>query len=100
MNIYASVSSDCGDCWGFIIENDRNFTIDKCKYYLNKANKMFNRIFHNKTNFIKIKIEYDDNKVIYNKKLNRLIVYKNDIPVYLNDNGYICKDSVAIMDSV
>ena len=34
----------------------------------------------------------------YDKKKNNLRIYVDGIPVYENDNGTICRDSVAIMD--
>lgn len=98
--IFAYVTGKDRICWGFWIEEKTSFTIDTCNYYLNKANRLYKILFKVDPQFTYIKLEYDEYKLTYDKKSNKILVYKNDEPIYLNDNGYICKDTVAIMDTI
>lgn len=36
----------------------------------------------------------------YDKQKNTLRIYEDDVPVYENNNGKICRDSVALADSL
>lgn len=36
----------------------------------------------------------------YDKTKNRLIIFEDGVPIYENNNGIICRDSVALSDSL
>lgn len=114
---------ECTACWGVNIDRKYGnvFTVELANEFLAMANEKYKQIFGKEVDFCKVKYdmtEYlinedyvlDDGishprsykvKTIgtYDKRKNLLRIYKNDIPVYENYNGKICRDSVAMMDS-
>lgn len=49
-------------------------------------------------NFVSLKMGNTKGK--YWRDNNRLLIFKNGFPVYENNNGVICRDSVALADSL
>ena len=112
--------------WGFSVREDRGsvFTVELAKQLLEKANNEYKKgcpdgyykpSYNPNINFTFIKYDMTDYREsidipgrlvpvgkrkigTYDSKKNLLRIYINDEPIYENNNGKICKDTVAMMD--
>lgn len=107
----------------FLVDREKHgdvLTVALANELLETANAVYKEKFGKTAAFNWMKIdmsvtEYDENNYledgvshpsrfvskkigIYDKRKNRLTIYVDDVPVYENWNGSICRDSVAIMD--
>lgn len=100
----------CIGTFGAYIDRDKiggSFTVEKANSLLEDATEFWEEKHGETVSFCKVKCnmtDYDKDNVkkkigTYDKRTNCLRIYEDDIPVYENCNGRICKDSVAIMDS-
>ena len=91
------------------------FTIELANKFLSMANEGYKKKFGKDVNFNDVKYDmtdyYEDldgwtrhtgKKKIgrYNKRKNILRIFVDDLPVYENNNGRICKDATALADSL
>ena len=89
--------------WGFGVKkyHGNRFTAEYAREILEFADKKYSELFGKEVKFNKVKLVMDNGKVgVYWKEENVLRIIVDGIPVYENNNGTICRDSVAIMDSM
>ena len=124
----ALVKSAEGKTWGFDVSESHGntFTVELANVLLNRANKMYKKgcpdgyyDYDPSVTFTKIKCDmsdyclsesYDGTKIakrigkkkigIYDSEKNLLRIWEDDLPVYENNNGVICRDSIALADSL
>ena len=91
-----------GRNWGFYVSPDkyRVFTLEAAKEILEWGTKEFASRFNEEIDFNFISLKMGDAKGKYWRDKNRLLIYKDGVPVYENNNGVICRDSVALADSL
>ena len=89
-----------GRCWGFYVSPGKYaaFTIDVAKELLEWGTKEFKARFGEEMDFNFVSLKMGDTKGKYWRDKNRLLIYKNGMPIYENNNGVICRDSVALAD--
>lgn len=89
-----------GRCWGFCVSPEKcnAFTIEFAKELLTWGSKEFKNRFGEEINFNFISLKMGDTTGKYWKDKNKLLIYKNDLLIYENNNGIICRDSVALSD--
>ena len=109
----------------WVVDIDRKygnvFTVELANKFLDMANEKYKQMFWKDVDFHKVKYYMSDywidednvlddgvshpttrivDKVgVYDKRKNRLTIYKDGYPIYMNDDGKICRDTVAMMDS-
>lgn len=90
-----------GRSWGFYVSPEKYsvFTIKVAKEILEGATEEFKTRFNEDIDFNFVSLKMGDTKGKYWKDKNKLLIYKNESPVYENNNGIICRDPVAIADS-
>ena len=101
-----------------IITRKDPITVKKCKKIVEKVEKAFNidikciKIMMSQYDYKSITPDeyisvicgdYNVKRLVnknayYYPKRNRLIIWEDDMPVYENDNGIICRDEVALAD--
>lgn len=87
--------------WGQEIEYIKVITIEKAKEIMVEAEKEANSRFGYEHKFYKMRADMGNGKEItYNKEKNVLTVWQDDIPIYQNCNGVICRDAVALADCI
>lgn len=94
-------AGECG--WGFYVNPERchAFTVEFAKELLEWGNIEYKKRFHKDGNFNYVKLRMGNDKYgKYHAVKNRLVIYQDGMPVYLNNNGAICKDPVALADSL
>ena len=91
-----------GRCWGFYVspEKYRAFTTKAAKEILEWGTDEFKNRFGEDMDFNFVSLKMGDTKGKYWRDKNRLLIYKNGMPVYENNNGVICRDSVALADGL
>ena len=114
----------CKSSFGFCVNKEGRevFTVNLANELIEFGNKAYKEKFGKEADFNEIRLDMTDyaedvNKVLddgvshprlyskkklgkYDKKNNVLRIFVDDIPVYENNNGKICKDSVALADSL
>lgn len=102
-----------GTYTGATTEADGMITIAKCKEIIGNASAKLGVDFVGLTLDLSTysdAVEYDldgneynpkirDKQAHYNVAKNRLLITEGGMPIYLNDNGSVCKDRVALADS-
>lgn len=88
--------------WRFYVSPEKYgaFTVSAAKEILEWGAKEFKNRFGEEIDFNFVSLEMGDTKGKYWRDKNRLLIYKNGMPVYENNNGIICRDSVALADSL
>lgn len=105
-NYFAYCTARSSQCWGFEVRPETAgdlFTIELAKEIIAFANDKYPKQFldREKEEFNYLKLDMGNGKHgVYFLDKNLLRVYVDGIPVYENLDGKICRDSVAIMDSV
>lgn len=91
-----------GRCWSFYVPKEKYdvFTVKAAKEILEWGTKEFQDRFNETIDFNFVSLEMGDRKGKYWRDKNRLLIYKNGMPVYENNNGVICRDPVALADSL
>lgn len=89
-----------GRCWSFYVSPDRigAFTVKAAKEILEWGTKEFTSRFNEEIDFNFICLEMGNKKGKYWRDKNRLLIYENGMPIYMNDNGTICRDADALAD--
>lgn len=106
-NYFAYLTArDSLQCWGFEVKPETAgdlFTIELANKIIAFANEKYPQQFPDREkeefNYLKLDMGNGNHGVYYLDK-NLLQVYVDGVPVYENRNGKICRDSVAMMDSV
>ena len=91
-----------GRSWCFYVSPDKvgAFTIEKAKEILEFGAKEFESRFNEEMDFNFVSLKMGDTKGKYWRDKNRLLIYKDGMPVYEHNNGVICRDSVALADGL
>lgn len=126
---YAEVSQQdekrCEISWGFRVRKEGRdvFTIKLANELIDFANKIYKEKFNKEVDFNFVKLNMtniieDTENILddgvshprrevgktkvgkYDKRKNILRIWKDDLPVYENNNGKICKDVCALADSL
>lgn len=130
LNYYAEVTqwNEDGICeahWGFHVRKEGRdiFTFQLANELIDFANKEYEKRFNKKVDFNVVKLDmtnsYEDEDYVlddgvshpcytvgkkkigkYDKRKNLLRIFEDDLPVYENNNGKICKDVCALADSL
>lgn len=92
----------CEGGWGFYVNPERcgAFTVEFAKELLEWGTKEYKTRFHKDVDFNCIKLKMGNKVGKYHRDKNRLIIFQNGFPIYENFNGEICRDSVALADSL
>ncbi len=77
--------------------NQKTISIVDSRYFDDNGNEYTDKYLlkYDETGYVLKKTEYH-----YNRAKNRLVIWKNDAPIYENDNGRICRDIDALADSL
>lgn len=88
--------------WGFYVSSEKfgAFTVKVAKEILEWATNEFKERFKEEIDFNFVSIKMGNTKGKYWRDKNRLLIYRDGFPVYENNNGVICRDSVALADSL
>ena len=87
--------------WGKDLEDESVITVEIAKQILKDGEKEANERFGFEHKFFSIEVKINNKKkATYNLKTNILRILENGLPVYENNNGVICRDSVALADSL
>ena len=91
-----------GRSWGFYVSPEKYgaFTIKVAKEILEWATRELKARFNEEMDFNFVSLKMGNTIGKYWRDKNRLLIYKNGLPVYENNNGVICRDSVAMADSL
>lgn len=86
--------------WGFYVSPEKcnAFTIKFANELLDWGKIEYKKRFGKDVDFNFIRVEMGETTGEYNRIKNRLLIEKDGMPVYLNNNGTICRDSTAILD--
>lgn len=86
--------------WGFYVsaEKCKPFTIKAAQEILKLAIDEHNKRFGENADFNYICVKLENGKGEYWRDKNLLRIWKDDLPVYENNNGVICRDSAALAD--
>ena len=86
--------------WGFYVSAEKcePFTINAAKEILERGITEHNKRFGDNADFNYLSVKMGDTKGEYWRDKNILRIWKNDLPVYENNNGVICRDSAALAD--
>ncbi len=88
--------------WGFYIrpKKCKVFTIRLALEILDSANEEYKKIYGEGADFNYIIVESKnmEKRMKYWRDRNRLLIAKDGVPVYENNNGVICRDSEALAD--
>ena len=103
---FASVDNfnECGistrSGWGFYISKERctPFTLKSANEILNLAIDEHQKRFNENADFNYLCIKLDNGKYEYWRDKNLLRIWENDLPIYENNNGVICRDCTALAD--
>lgn len=89
-----------GRCWGFYVSPKKYdaFNVNVAKEILEWGTEEFRNRFREEIDFNFVSLKMGDTKGRYWRDKNRLLIYKNGVPVYEDNNGIICRDSVALAD--
>lgn len=108
---------ECKASWAVSVKKGygKVFTIELANKFLSMANEGYKKMFGKDVNFNDVKYDmtdyyedldgwtrYTGKKKIgrYNKRKNILRIFVDDLPVYENNNGKICRDATALADSL
>lgn len=91
-----------GRCWSFYVSPEKYdvFTIKAAKEILEWGTKEFQARFHETIDFNFVSLKMGNRKGKYWRDKNRLLIYRDGLPIYENNNGVICRDPVALADSL
>lgn len=92
-----------GECgWGFYVNPERcgAFTVEFAKELLDWGTKEYKTRFHKDVDFNWIRLKMDNKIGRYHRDKNRLLIFQDGVPIYGNFNGEICRDSVALADTL
>lgn len=91
-----------GRSWGFYVSPEKcsAFTIKAANEILEWGTKEFKIRFKEEMDFNFVSIKMGNEKGKYWRDKNRLLIYKDGLPIYENNNGVVCRDSVALSDSL
>lgn len=91
-----------GRGWGFYVSPEKysSFTAKAANEILEWAKIEFKKRFEEEQDFNFVSLKMGNTKGKYWRDKNRLLIYRDGIPVYENNNGAICRDSIALSDSL
>lgn len=86
--------------WGLYVSEEKCniFSVEVARDLLEQATKKYAKRFGKEVDFNFIKVDMGNRIGKYWRDKNRLVIYREGIPVYENNNGTICRDSVALAD--
>lgn len=76
------------------------FSAEVAKDLLEQATEAYTKKFDETVDFNFIKIDIGNKTGKYWRDKNKLLIYQDGVPVYENNNGVICRDSVALADGL
>lgn len=127
---YATVTASDGISWGFIVSESRGniLTVELAEEMLSWANTEYKKGcpegywkegYDSNRTFTKLKYDMTDYREsvsytgdditipvgkkkigTYDKEKKILRIYEDDLPIYENNNGVICRDQAALADSL
>lgn len=88
--------------WGLYISAEKCsvFSAEVAKDLLEQATEAYTKKFDETVDFNFIKIDIGNKTGKYWRDKNKLLIYQDGVPVYENNNGVICRDSVALADGL
>lgn len=91
-----------GKGWSFYVSPEKcnAFTVKAANEILEWAINEFKARFQEEMDFNFISLKMGDTKGKYWRDKNRLLIYKDGVPVYENNNGKICRDYEALADDL
>lgn len=88
--------------WGLYVSAEKCnvFSGEVAKDLLEQATKEYTKRFGEEVDFNFIKIDMGNQIGKYWRDKNKLLIYRDGVPVYENNDGVICCDSIALADGL